>query len=145
MSATAALVDLITQATGDYSYLGTISSDTTTTGDYVDCDGIDGPVHGVIILGDSGDASTQIVVKLQEHTAASGSGTDIAGATTTFSASATANDKTLTFIRSQSRTKRYVRAAIVTSGGGTPSVPIAVAVFGKKKISGSGTGTYVGF
>jgi hypothetical protein len=118
-----------------YTYSGTISSDTTTNGTGVDCQIYEGPVHAFVVIGNYGDASTTLTIKLQESTDNS-SFTDITGATTSYSASASANDNSAAMIRADNWQKRYVRAALVTAGGGTPSVPVAVAIFAKKKIGG---------
>lgn len=140
MSATF-LTDLELNAFLGFTYSGTITSDTTTNGSAVDCALSDGVIHLVGIVGNYGDASTQAVVKLQESDTSGGTYTDISGATTTLAASATANDNSVFAVQAIYRSKQYVRGVVVTSGGGTPSVPIALAVVGRKKITGSGTGT----
>jgi hypothetical protein len=119
----------------------TISSDTTTSGNAVDCLGMEGPVHGVFLTGNAGDASTTIQFKLQECATSGGSYTDIAdGVNDALAGSATANDNLVTIISATKRTMRYVKCVVVTAGGGTPSVPVAAFVLGRKKISGTGTG-----
>lgn len=146
MSATF-LPDLVTAALLDYTYLGTITSNTTTKGDAVDCLDVDGPIYAVVITGDVGDASTTVQVKLQESVdTTDGNFGDITGATHTLSGSATANDKLAYFVKEDgNRSKRYVRAVVVTASGSSISVPIAIAILGRKKITGSGNGAYTGF
>lgn len=119
----------------------TISTDTTTGGTAVDMQDTEGPIHGIFLTGNAGDASTTIQFKLQESTTGSGDWTDVAdGVNDALAASASANDNLAVIISAAKRTKRYVRAAVVTAGGGTPSVPVAATVLGRKKIVGSGTG-----
>ena len=119
----------------------TISTDTTTSGTAVDCQTTEGPIHGFFLTGNAGDASTLIQFKLQESDTSGGSYTDIAdGVNTALAASATANDNQVIVISAAKRSKRYVKAVVVTSGGGTPSVPVAAFVMGRKKITGSGQG-----
>jgi len=119
----------------------TISTDTTTSGSAVDCQTTEGPIHGVFLTGNAGDASTTIQFKLQESDTSGGSYTDIAdGVNTALAGSATANDNLVTIISATKRSKRYVKAVVVTAGGGTPSVPVAACIVGRKKITGSGQG-----
>lgn len=144
MSATF-LPDLSTAGLLGYSYLGTITSNTTTNGTGVDCLNVDGPVYGVVITGDCGDATTTITVNLTESSDNT-TFTAITGASVARAASATANDNVAFFVKEDgNRSKRYVRAEIVTASGSSISVPIAVAILGRKKVSGSGGGTYTGF
>jgi hypothetical protein len=103
----------------------------------------EGPVHGIFSVANYGDANTQTVLKLQEsHTTTDGDFVDITGATHTLAASATANDNSTVTITAKARSRRYVRAVAVTSGGGTVSVPVSGVIVGRKKITGTGTGTY---
>lgn len=134
------LVDAKNTLAFDYSYFGTIVTDTTTTGSAVDCQLGDGMTHLHYIVGAYGDLVTQAVIKLQESADGSTSWTDITDATVTLAASATANDETAGFISTKLRSKRYVRVAIVTSGGGTVSVQVAASVGFRKKIAGTGNG-----
>lgn len=121
----------------------TISTDTTTSGSAVDCLTAEGPVSGVFCTGNAGDASTTLVFKLTECDTSGGSYTDIAdGTASTLAASASANDNLVSIITATKRTKRYVKCAVVTAGGGTPSVPVTAFVMARKKIAGSNTGTY---
>lgn len=98
-------------------------------------------MHAFFLTGNAGDGSTLIQFKLQESDTSGGSYTDIAdGVNTALAASATANDNLVVVISAAKRSKRYVKAVVVTSGGGTPSVPVAAFVMGRKKITGSGQG-----
>lgn len=114
----------------------TISSDTTTDGNAVDCLAYDGPIHGIFMTGNAGDGSTVIQFKLIECATSGGTYTVIDdGTATALTASATANDNLVNIITAHKRTQRYVKCRVVTSGGGTPSVPIAAGVLGHKKIA----------
>lgn len=116
----------------------TITTDTTTSGTAVDCLEVDGPVTGLFFTGNSGDASTTIVFKLTECDTSGGTYTDIAdGVNSALAGSATLNDNLFTAITCNKRTKRYVKCAVTTAGGGTPSVTICAGVIGKKKITGA--------
>ncbi len=129
-----------------YTYSGTISSATTTTGTAVDAQPYEGPIHLFATTGNVGDGSTVITVKMQTASdSAFTTPVDISGtaASKVLAASATANDN-LSFMLKGENTLRYVRVAIITLGG-TPSVPIAVAVFAKKKGAGVGVLTSESF
>lgn len=115
----------------------TITSDTTTDGTAVDVQDYEGQVHLVITVADAGDASTAFVVSLIECATSGGTYTAVTGATRSFTASATANDNVGYFISAKNVQQKFVKARVVTSGGGTPSVPIHVSVLGRKKIAGS--------
>lgn len=118
----------------------TISSDTTTDGNAVDCLNADDHITGVFLTGNAGDASTVITLSLVESDTSGGSYTAISGASLALTASASANDNQVKFISTRLRSKRWVKCRVVTSGGGTPSVPCAAFVLARKKISGSGVG-----
>jgi len=119
----------------------TINSDTTTDGSAVDCLDVDGPITGVFLTGNAGDASTTITFSLVESDTSGGTYTAMTdGALATLAGSATANDNLVKVVTSAKRTKRYVKCRVVTAGGGTPSVPCAAFVLGRKKIVGTGTG-----
>lgn len=118
----------------------TISTDTSTVGTAVDCLLSDGPIHAIISTGNCGDASTSFYVKLTECATSGGSYTDISGALSATYTGATLGDNLALAVSTPYRSLRYVKAVVVTSGGGTPSVPIAVTILGRKKISGTGTG-----
>jgi len=121
----------------------TISTATTTLGTAVDCQAMEGPISGIFLTGNVGDATLTLQFKLQESDTSGGSYTDIAdGVGSVSTASASANDNLVTIITATQRTKRYVKTAIVSAGGGTLSAPVASAVVGRKKIVGSSTGTY---
>lgn len=144
MSATF-LTDLKNVSQTGYSIVPgtTISTDTTTSGTAVDCNLTEGPISGVFLTGNAGDSATLIQFKLQECATSGGSYTDIAdGVNSALAGSATLNDNLVTIITAAKRTLRYVKAVVVTSGGGTPSVPVAAFVLGRKKIVGSGAGNY---
>ncbi len=135
------LTDLVTTGQLAMTYYGTITTDTTTASTAVDCQLIDGPIHAVVVVGNYGDSSTTAVVSFTESDTSAGSYTAISGADTlSLSASATANDNSAHFIKADKRSKRYVKMSVLTAGGGTPSVPLAMAIFGRKKISGEGSG-----
>jgi hypothetical protein len=133
------LADLENHVVKGFSIHSTIATDTTTNGTAVDMGDSDGPVYGIVSIGNSGDASTTIQVKLQESDASGGTYTDVSGATVSLAASATANDNTVDILKGL-RTKQYVRAVVVTAGGGTPSVPIAVQVWSQRKYGRTNTG-----
>lgn len=129
--------DLTLAASCHKSIFSTIVSDTTTNGTAIDCKDMEGTLHVYVTTGNAGDGSTVIEVQL-EQSDVSGSGfADITGATKTYAASATANDDLAEFaFKVDNRSKRYVRAVVITSGGGSVSVPIAVSIVGRKKIAG---------
>lgn len=119
----------------------TITTDTTTDGSAVDCLDMDGSVTGVFLTGNAGDASTTLTFSLVESDTSGGTYTAMTdGNLSTLSGSATANDNVVRLVTSAKRTKRYVKCRVVTAGGGTPSVPCAAFVLGRKKIAGTGTG-----
>ncbi len=119
----------------------TISSATTTNGLAVDMQLSDGPIHLVVTLGDCGDATSTLAITFQESaTTTSGDFGDITGGPTlTTTASATANDNTVFALSTNLRTKRYIRAVLTTLTGSVSFI-VAVAVVGRKKILGSGSG-----
>lgn len=120
----------------------TISSDTTTDGSAVDCLTGEGPVTVFFATGNSGDASTTIQFIVVESDTSGGTYTAVAdGTNTALAGSATANDNLVVAITAAKRTKRYVKARVVTAGGGTPSVPVTAFVATRKKLVGTGTGT----
>ena len=110
----------------------TITTDTDTDSAAIDLNDYVGPVHIFISLGNYGDASTQTVVKLRTSATSGGTYADVAGATKTFAASATANDNSAHMIVARDWPSRYGKVRVTTSGGGTPSVPITVTVLGRK-------------
>ncbi len=119
----------------------TISTDTTTDGTAIDMQLSDGPITGFFHLGAAGDGTSVIQFKLIECDTSGGSYTVIAdGTATALTASATANDNTVTALTATKRSMRYVKARVVTTGGGTPSFAVSSFVLGRKKITGSGTG-----
>lgn len=117
----------------------TISSATTVNGSAVDAQTSDDILSLVYCTGNVGDGSTVITIKIQESDASGGTYADITGATVTLAASASANDNLCAAISTRLRSKRYVRG-VVTTAGGTPSVPIAAHFIGRKKITHSNTG-----
>jgi hypothetical protein len=127
----------------------TIASATTTNGSSVDCQPADGPISALLMTGDNGDATLALAVKLQEAiedpanagTALSSDWSDMAGAAFATLSGATAGDNQDLAITNL-RTKRFVRAVAVTTGGGTLSCKIAVGILGRKKMTGSGNGAY---
>lgn len=119
-----------------YAYAGTISTDTTTDGTAFDTNLYEGPVHMVAIIGNSGDASTTIDLKVTQCATSGGSYSVVTGATKSLSASATANDNTVHVIKVDNWSSRYLKSRVVTAGGGTPSVPVHILFFAKKKIAG---------
>lgn len=118
----------------------TIATDTTVNGTAVDAGTTDDSLSLVYITGNAGDASTAIAIKIQESDASGGTYTDVADASASLAASATANDNLCGAISTRRRTKQYVRGVVTTSGGGVPSVPIACHFVGRKKITGTGEG-----
>lgn len=126
----------------------TISSATTTKGTGVDCLATEGPVHLHYTTGATGDTTLTLTVKLQESTEdVDGSYGDLSPSiTTTLAAgSATAADNLAGWLTSHARTKRWVRAVAVTSGGGTLSVLIAASIVATKKVIGTGNGSLTTF
>lgn len=133
--------------TGGYSLLqgthSTISSDTDTDSSAIDLTNYEGPVHLIYSIGNSGDASTTIAIKLRQATTSGGTYSDVTGgAFSTLAASATANDNTTGMLRIDNWTGPFVKTRVTTAGGGTPSVPISVLVLGRLKIGG-GSGVKV--
>ena len=118
----------------------TIASDTTTDGNAVDAVDSDDHITAVFLIGNSGDGSTTVSLRIVESDTSGGSYTLISGAQKDLGASATANDNTVHFISTRLRSKRWLKARVVTAGGGTPSVPVAAAFLLRKKITGTGTG-----
>ncbi len=101
---------------------------------------MDGPIHGIFHIGNSGDGSTVITVSVVQCATSGGSYEAIDdGALTALTASTTANDNSINVVHVTKRTMRYVKARVVTLGG-TPSVPISAMIVGRKKISGTGSG-----
>ena len=142
MSATS-LIDVAHVATLGHSIAPgtTISTDTTTDGTAIDMQLSDGPITGFFHLGAAGDGTSVIQFKLIECATSGGSYTVISdGTATALAGSTTANDNLVTALTATGRTMRYVKARVVTSGGGTPSFAISAFVMGRKKVSGSGTG-----
>src|SRR5581483_1039345 len=142
MSATF-LVDLAHTLEGDVSIAPqNYSTAGTKTGSFVDLLGSDGPVHAFVMTGDCGNADTSFYVKLQESVDGTNDITDVADSTSSTYSGASGMDNLLFAVSTNKRTKRYVRAAVVIATSGTADVDIAVGVFGRKKIAGSGAGTY---
>ncbi len=112
----------------------TISTETDTDGVAIDTQLYEGPLHLFAIIGNSGDGSTVITVKLVECATSGGSYTAIDGSSEVLTASATANDSSTVMVKGENQL-RYVKSRVVTLGG-TPSVPIALALFARKKIGG---------
>lgn len=129
-----------------------IASATTTNGTFVDLLDADGQTTVEVYTGDSGDATLTLDVKLQEaieDTASLGNPlssdwSDISGSDFTQLAGATAADNVSLAKTVNNRSKRFVRAVVVTAGGGTLSVPIAVVIKARKKLTG-GNGAYTAF
>ncbi len=135
------MIPLFSDLTQGYSLIqgthSTISSATDTDSSAIDLQDYDGPVHVLYSIGDSGDATTTIVVKLVQCATSGGTYAAITGATTgTIAGSATANDNTTGVFRVDNYSLRYVKTRVTTAVG-TPSVPIAVLVLARKKIGGS--------
>jgi hypothetical protein len=138
MSATF-LVDLVSAGVGAVSVAPqTIASATTVNGAGVDMDLSDGPIHGVVLNGDY-NSTAAVTITLQESDTSGGTYTNIPDASLVLAADAAANDSDLLFIKADLRSKRWVRAS-VTVAGSTPSAPIAVAILGRRRILGTGTG-----
>lgn len=135
------MVPFFADLTLGYSLLfgthSTISSDTDTDSSAIDLQDYEGPVHVLWSIGNSGDASTTIAVKLRQCATSGGSYADVTGASTSYTASATANDNSTGVMKVDNVSMRYVKTRVTTAGGGTPSVPIAVMVLGRKKIGGT--------
>lgn len=134
------LIDLENNALLGKSVHATISTATSTNGTGIDCQLTDGPVHAIFITGNAGDADSAFYVKLQESDAVSGTYTDISGAVSDTYTGASAGDNLAVAITTPYRSLRWVRAVVVTTTSGTVSLPIAVAIVGRKKLTGSGTG-----
>jgi hypothetical protein len=136
------LVDLKNVAVGGVSVLPqTIGSATTVNGDAIDMQLSEGPIHLVVVTGDCGDSTLTLDAKLQESVDGSNNFTDVTDGAMAQLAGATGGDKKMVVVSTAKRTKRYVRAVVTTAGGGTLSAPVAALVLGRKKISGTGTGT----
>lgn len=118
----------------------TITSATTTTGSAVDLLGAEGPVHLLLMTGATGDATLTLDAKLIESDTSTGTYTDVTGSSMTQITGSTAGDNQVIFVSTGKRTKRYVKAAVVTAGSGTLSVALAATVISRKKITGSGAG-----
>lgn len=133
------MIPLFSDLTQGYDLIfgthSTISTETDTDSSAIDLQDYDGPVHVLASIGNSGDGSTVITIKLVEDDASGGSYTAITGASKALTASATANDSTTHMIRVENWQKRYVKTRVTTAGG-TPSVPIAVMVLARRKIGG---------
>lgn len=114
----------------------------TKNGTAIDMQDSDGPIHALVMTGDCGDANTNFYVKLQESDASGGTFTDVADSTSATYTGATAMDNLMFAVSTNKRTLRWVRAVVVIATTGTADVDIAVAVQGRKKIIGSGGGSY---
>lgn len=126
----------------------TVATVTSTVGTAVDCLGTEGPIHLHYMTGATGDATLVLSVKLQESVdTTSGNFADLSPSVTATlaNASATAGDNLSGWLTAHNRTKRYVRAVVVTAGAGTLSVLIGADIVATKKIAGTGGGSYTGF
>lgn len=126
--------DLVNNAGGGVSIkpgVTPLTGTTVTTGGAVDCQQLDGPIHGEFILGDTANSpdSFTATCKLTECDTSGGSYTDIA----TQSSLVLTAAGTRGFVRGI-RTKRYVKcvATPVFVGGSSPTVEIAATVHGQK-------------
>lgn len=109
-----------------------LSGTTAANGSAVDCDGMEGPIFGVVAVGTATGSPTSFTVtgKLQESDTSGGTYTDLAVQDqVVISASGTE-----AIIRGQ-RTKRYVRTVVTPAfvGGTSPTAPTASIVLGYKR------------
>lgn len=115
----------------------------TANGTGVDLLGAEGWVSAILNVGTVTGTTPTLDVKLQESDDNS-TFSDISGAAFTQVTATPSPATTISVLTTHRRAKRYVRA-VATIGGTTPSFPCAVTIMARKKIVGSGTGTYVGF
>jgi hypothetical protein len=126
----------------------TIASATTVNGTAVDLAKSDGPVTAILNTGDCGDGTLTLSVKLQEAiedpaskgNPLSSDWSDVVNGAFANYTGATLADILAVALQVKYRTKRFVRAVVVTAGGGTLSVPIQVGILSRLKISGTGDG-----
>ncbi len=126
----------------------TIASATTVSGSAVDLQQGEDTVFGELLTGNCGDSTLTLTAKLQEaieDTASPGNPlssdwSDFSPAAAfTGGAGATTLDNAAQMLTGR-RSKRFVRVAVTTTGGGTLSAPVAASVLCRKKISGTGNG-----
>lgn len=126
------------------SYFGTISSATTTNGTGIDTSAYypSGGCLLAIATGDCGDSTLGVTFKLQESDDDS-TYTDVSLnsfiSNPTISG-ATAGDKVVKLLDCHLWSKRYLRAVITTTGGGTLSLPVSASIWFRKAVSGDKTG-----
>src|SRR5262245_46695609 len=87
----------------------TIAANTDTDSPAIDLQDYEGPVHVFASIGDAGDASTTISIKLRESATSGGTYADITGAIKSLAASATANDFTTHMIFVPNWKQRFVK------------------------------------
>lgn len=106
-----------------------LSGTTAANGSAVDCDGMEGPVFGIVAVGTATGSPTSFTVtgKLQESDTSGGTYTDLA----TQDTAVVSASGTQAIIRGQ-RTKRWVRTVVTPAfvGGSSPTAPTAAVVVG---------------
>ncbi len=116
------------------------ASSATISGSSIDMLTADGSVYGYLTIGTVSASTANYAVKLQESDSGTGSWTDITSGGFTGGTESTMTQST--WITSQYRTKRYVRAFASITGTSVTSVPIHVSCLSMKKILG-GNGAIV--
>ncbi len=128
------LDDLVNNAGGGVSILPGSTALTGTTvinGAAIDCQQLDGPVHGIFALGAATGApdSFTVTCKLTECETSGGSYTDMADQTSLVLTSGSSRG----FVRG-TRTKRYVKCVETPAfvGGTSPTIPSSAQIVGQK-------------
>lgn len=109
------------------------------TGGLTPCDlqPTDGPVHAMLIAGPVTGTNPTLAVKLQESdTPNDADFTDIAGAAFNVVNTPNAGIQMMTV----QRQKQHVRAHATVGGTASPSVAVAIVIFGQRKILGDNPG-----
>lgn len=126
--------DLVNNAAGGVSILPgstALIGTTVITGAAIDCQQIDGPVHGIFSLGAATGSpdSFAVACKLTECATSGGSYTDIADQTTL----SLTSGSTRGFVRG-TRTMRYVKCVETPAfvGGSAPTIPSSAQIIGQK-------------
>lgn len=115
-----------------------VTADVTTGATAVDCQLMEGTLTAIVAAGATDFASTDEVYAfaLYESAASGGTYTAISGATGSITAA-----NTVLVIRTDKRSMRYVKLYLDVSGT-TPSIIYSGTVMGRRKIVGSGDGSY---
>lgn len=142
MSATF-LVDLGPKVVGGVTFNKNCSASTDVdNGLVIDMQLSDGPVFVHVAGGQTVSTTTaNISLKLQECDTTNGTFTDIADSALPKTYNQTTVLKAFDVLTVEKRSKQYVRGVMSCTGTGLTTVPVAVTLFGMRKISGTGDGS----